>query len=377
MRIGIMTLFDLYNVGNRLQNYAVNSFLSKIGCTCTTLAPTQPIKSVAIKKQYYEICEKLLTQPKNIQQNLPRQCKNIRFELFTKKYIPYTERPTGILPSSFSDQYDYFVCGSDQVWNPYFTSTIGQLNNFLLSFSQPHKRICFAPSIGVDNIPDCWIELYEKELSHYRYLSSREQSGADLISKITGYKATSVLDPTLMISQEEWRTLAQPLPGFDYEQPYILYYLLGNPQDELPTELLDFIEKEKKEKKLRTIRVFDPDNPTLLSAGPQEFIHLIANASLICTDSFHGTVFSILFKKPFLLVERELRMRCQVIDMSSRFKTLLNKLGLEERLPQYQLPLNDDIWYIDWEMVDDKLKEERKISEDFLFKSFNRKEYIS
>ena len=353
-KVGIITLFDLNNVGNRLQNYAVTSVLEKMGYSCETLVP--------------------LRRKKQTQQEYWKTCRFLRFQAFTNQYIPWRELKDRQFPKTLSDEYDYFVTGSDQVWNPMFRSAVGQTENRLLGFAPPEKRICFSPSVGIDDIPGFLYGTYEKEWFKFRYLSVREQSGADLIKKITGRDASVLIDPTLMIDQEEWQRISKPLPGFLYEQKYILFYFLGNPIKEIPEGLWNFLEQEKKDKGLRFVRLFDPENPILMTPGPSEILSLFLHADLVCTDSFHGTVFSILFGKPFLLTDRILITRNTELNMSARINTLLSKLDLEDCLPGKRVLDPELIWGLDYKNAYEKLKIERQRVYHFLYKSFSREE---
>lgn len=372
MTVAVITLFDLHNVGNRLQNYAVTSILNKLGFQCETLVPHRMPKTSYRLQMDAEIRTGLKEEPEVTQIKYKKMCSTVRFEDFTEKYIPYKVTPINQYGREIEKAYDYFVVGSDQVWNPFFRNSVGQVENRLLAFAPPDKRVCFAPSVGVDDIPEIWYPLYEKEWSRFRYLSCREDSGAALIKKLTGRDAQVVIDPTLMVDREEWLKISKPLQGFDYDSEYILYYLLGNPEEEISKELLAVIEKQKHKKNLREVRLFDENDPVMASVGPEEILSLFARARLVCTDSFHGTVFSILMGCPFLLIERELQMRNISLDMSARITTLLAKLGLEFRLPKNQ-KLNDDaIWMNDYTETYKRLEAEREMAAHFLKASFHK-----
>ncbi len=371
MNVGIITIFDLQNVGNRLQNYAVTSVLRKMGFECETLVPHRLPKTPYRIELDKTVSTLLTDNPTQAQLEYTPICKALRFENFTNAYIPWRQLKISQFGRETESQYDFFVTGSDQVWNPYFRNAIGQIENRLLSFAPPYKRVCFAPSIGVDEIPKQLHDLYEKEWFNYRYLSVREQTGADLIKQITGRDAEVVIDPTLMIDYDEWLSLAKPLPGFDYEKDYILFYFLGDPQEEICEEMKHLLTTLTNKNNLKIVHLFNPEEPLMSSVGPSEFLHLIKHAKVICTDSFHGTVFSILFKKPFLLADRTLIMRDEEINMSGRIHTLLNLLGLGSYLPQNHSWTLEQLWNLDYDEVYRRLSTEQNKAMQFLKKSLH------
>lgn len=348
MNAAIVTLYGLNNYGNRLQNYAVSSTLLKLGVDCETLIPLQWSKTPyrqRIEQQVRELMSEdiLLAQEQN-----PLVIRQFRYEDFNEAYIPERHVELIHFNDELASEYDFFVTGSDQVWNPSFRDSRGQIENRLLSFARPNQRVCFAPSIGMDELDAKWQDLFHRELNKYSYLNIREQSGAEIIKQLTGRNAEVVLDPTFMVNKDEWMSLARPLPGFDEEQPFILYYFLGNEEEEVPEEMRSLLDQAIEERGMKECRILDKNDPVIRAAGPSEFLYLFSKASLICTDSFHGTVFSILLGKPFLLCDRKLVIADKVIDMSNRTISLLQKLGLEHRLPGKMALTKENMWEADY-----------------------------
>lgn len=130
----------------------------------------------------------------------------------------------------------FFVTGSDQVWNPLFRSARGRIDNRLLTFAPPGKRVCFAPSIGLNDLPQVWQQTFIRDWNRYPRLSVRETGGADLIRRLTGRDAEVVVDPTLMLDRQQWLSAAKPLPGFSGDNGYLLYFMPGGPEQELSGE---------------------------------------------------------------------------------------------------------------------------------------------
>lgn len=371
MKVGIVTLFDNSNYGNRLQNYAVSSFLKSMGIRTETLIPPRAsdVRMVEQKDAFTEVAYKY--SPLSVQNDDPRYVKRLRFKKFNEEHIMTVSLNSTRVAREFTDRYDFFVVGSDQVWNPLFRSTAGKLDYFLLDFVPDHKRVCFSPSFGVDMVPEQNKEIFAQELSKYRALSVREKSGARIIKDLTGRDAEVLLDPTLTIKKEEWASISKPLLGFDYSQEYVLYYFLGDKETEMSAEARAAVAQQVKKRGLREYQISDPDDPMMNSLGPAEFLNLFKNASLICTDSFHGTVFSLLFERPFLLFDRILMKQGKPCDMSSRTTTLLNTICLTSKFPRNQSFEEKDIWDNDYSKQLEIIDSERERTVSFLRKSMS------
>lgn len=375
MKAGIVTIYGLNNYGNRLQNYAVYSTLNRFRIEADTLVPLQISKHPMVAKKEELIRKLYATDPVKAQETEPYIVRELRFKKFNYDNIPERYLDTTHIPPSICDEYDYFVTGSDQVWNPLFKSSTGKMDDYFLSFAPPEKRVTFSPSIGLDELPDKWKPLFAKELDKFRYLSVREESGAALISQLTGKHANVLLDPTLMIERSEWLSISRPLDGLDYNDGnYILYYFLGDKDEEISSAMKDALDREIKTHNLLEYKFLDKENPALFSAGPAEFIDLINKAKLVVTDSFHATVFSILLGRPFLICNRNLEVNGQVIDMSNRITTLLTKFDLSHKLPGVQKLDSDSIWEHDYSRARPILAKERRKVNKFLKQSFRKDE---
>lgn len=373
MKTGIVTINGLFNYGNRLQNYAVTSVLRKLGQEAESLIPL-PLCWTWDKNEFDAQAKEEFEKAGEgfLEENYLR-VKRLRFKDFNEAHMPRKLLKKYQYDKEVADEYDYFVTGSDQVFNPLFKSSVGQMENNLLSFAPANKRVCFAPSVGVDDIPKKWYPVFEKELDKFPYLSVREESGADLIEKILGKRPQVVIDPTLMIEKEEWLEVAKPLEYFDYSKDYILYYFLGDKDEEMSGELKDFIEKQKVEKSLRDVCILDTNDKVVASAGPAEFVHLFANAKMVVTDSFHGAVFAIIMGKPLVSVDRKLILGNDVVDMSARLNTLLKNLLLDRKLCNQMVIDEEHMWECDYEESYGKLRILQKEAMDFLKKSMKIK----
>lgn len=252
-----------------------------------------------------------------------------RYKLFWKEnfYLSSRRYMTSQELEDAPPIYDVYMTGSDQVWNANFTKSD---SSFLLAFApKTAKRVSYASSFALNTIPLQYEDLFRVNLPNYSYISVREESGVQLANKYGKVKAEWVCDPTLLLTKEEWAKIAKGGKAYT-KQPYILVFLLAYSFDPFPE--VDFIvNKVQKELGLHVIYLdagkrdyFKPNSHVVKDAGPKEFINLFLNADYIITSSFHGTAFSINFRKPFIsIVERK--------NPDSRIMSLLKKNGMEDR----------------------------------------------
>ena len=218
-KIGIITITDYVNYGNRLQNYATQEILKSYGFyveTIKNIPKTEKIDNVeftkyrlknALKLSPYTLILKFIekiNEKINYKKYIRAQkLKETSFREFSKKYITESSYviSESYIPEKFDEKFDYFVVGSDQIWNPNLRK--GSSFDFI-QFAPKGKRIALAPSFGVSIIPDEYKDLYSKWLNEMNFLSIREQKGADLINKLCGRSAEVLIDPTLMLTKQQW-----------------------------------------------------------------------------------------------------------------------------------------------------------------------------
>ena len=313
MRFGIITINDNRNLGNRLQNYAVQETLMR-------LAPSAAVETIrnTNKKQRGE---SLKTRIKNLLRDCKYYKRTYNFSAFNKN-IHFSKKNYDASDSNLrlNGDYNYFLVGSDQVWNPNY----GWLNAIdLLSFADDDKRIAFSASYGVSEIPEEYKEKTARELKKFKAISVREDRGKEITELLTGRNDIEVLvDPTMLLSAEEWGKLAKKPKALKSSKPIILKYFLGG----LSKEKDEAIRKIAEQKNCQIIDIFDKKSD-FYSCGPSEFLYLEKNAFLICTDSFHSSVFAIINEKPFVVFNRE----GNHAKMNSRLETLISKFNLKNR----------------------------------------------
>ena len=259
-----------------------------------------------------------------------------------------------------------YLCGSDQIWNPNLYCD----NGFYFAEFAPDKavKISYASSVGVSSVNKKQAEFMAPLLNGLDVISTREQKGADIINSISKKTATVVLDPTLLLDGDAWSQISKPRM---IDEPYVFCYLFG--ELEYATEMKKRV-KEITGMKVVSIpfvpRELNSDDEKIFEAGPLEFISLIKNASLVLTDSFHATAFSINLKTPFISLCRFNKNDKK--SMNDRLVTILNLVGLSGRLIYEGDTISDDFLYdIDFEKAHILLEQKRAEDRQFLMNALH------
>lgn len=321
-KVGIVTLHGYFNYGNKLQNYALKYILEKMGNSVTTTVVENKNVPTSAKTIIKNIVKKIINN--KIVRDIIKDSNNDKrtniFKEFSRKYLNeefYEVENKNDLKEL--NKFDYFITGSDQVWNPRYYS---KLPIYFLTFVSPKKRLSYAPSISVNELPEVYIEDYKNWLMNMSAISVREKAGARIIKKITGIEAPVLVDPTMLLNRDEWLEIARPAINRPTTE-YILTYFLGGPTGETKEK----IEKLAKQKNMKIINLGLKHEKETYETGPAEFLDYINNANAFFTDSFHGVVFSIIMQTPFLVYERV----SAEASMYSRIETILESFGLSER----------------------------------------------
>lgn len=325
-RYGILTINDTAsNYGNRLQNYALETLLSGYG-TATTIqhyldaADGGSLAKISARRNLSEVKKAVLghvPNPANLEYR--RRWEELKF---TAKYIgksPVTiSQAKGLSPNG--RDLDKIVLGSDQVWNDRHLSQ-ADLKIRLGMFAPSERVMSYAASFGVDHVREENKGIFRLALERMSMIGVREFRAKELVEELSGRKATVVLDPTLMVPAEQWRTITR---GFVPQgERYVLTYFLGG----ISKERGAAIEAFAKAHGCTVRRILDPSDPGTYIAGPQDFVELFSKAAYVCTDSYHACCFSLLFDKPFRVFAREGIKRND--KMNSRMETLFRLFDLD------------------------------------------------
>ncbi|HAS6085474.1 TPA: polysaccharide pyruvyl transferase family protein [Vibrio vulnificus] len=348
-KIGICTVTTGFNYGSSLQAYATKKILSKLGYEPELIKLKGGLiegrdirinktivmffRTILYRKSFRNLYAQYFKSKKN---KMSETTKSMFFDFSNKQLNPQIYSWNELKKISKEDSYAYFLCGSDQVWNG-DAMYVDPL--YYLEFAPINKRVAFSPSFGRKDVAGYNKKNIAKKISKIRKLSVREDSGCEIIKNLTGRDSVSLIDPTLVISKDEWNRcfdLSVPI----IKEPYVFAYFLDEPS-------LKAREYLKSIKELYSIKVIAaPYNHTdsffddFVDAGPIEFLKLVYNAKYVVTDSFHGTAFSLNFNIPFSTFERNYG---KTGNQSSRIISLLEKVGEIDRFETYKLDLEKDM----------------------------------
>lgn len=334
MKAAIVTI-QSENNGNRLQNYALQTVLFGMG---------------------YDV-ESIRREPCDIVKNAKRALRNLlkndslaRFAEFDRANIAFSNNMLSqrCVSTGFAEAYDAYVIGSDQVWNPHFG-----MNSDLdyLPMVEPSKKVAYAASFGVREIRSNRAHTAEL-LNGIPFLSVREEAGANIIKGLTGRDVPVVLDPTMLLTPDEWARVAKKPRTFDCSEPFVFKCVIGNDVNGAA------IDRLAQNRGLKVVDVAD----TASGVGPAEFVWLVSHCDLVCTDSFHASVFAALHHRPLAIFERDSANE----DMSSRFDTLCKTFGFEAHRFS-NIGFGDEaVFGTDWDAFERCLEELRLFSRGWL-----------
>lgn len=330
MKIGIITLPLHTNYGGILQAYALQTTLEQMGHQVEILEEPLVYKHASLNRYIRRILKKCVGKRSIINYEgfmrkwQPRVASNINQFINT-----YINRRIVNFESLTEGEYDAFIVGSDQVWRPSYNQHLEQA---FLNFTENWKnvkRIAYAASFGVDNweFTKKQTEECKRLVQKFDFVSVREDTAVNLCKEHLGIEATHVLDPTLLLSADDYQKLIDGLKISD--SPYVFSYLLDESEEKI--DILEDISKRlnlpvrkiKLEKDISKIPMSKLKSLTYPSI--QEWLASFAQADFVVTDSFHGTVFSIIFNKPFVVLPNKGRG-------VARFESLLKDISLENRI---------------------------------------------
>jgi len=317
MKIGIVTFHNADNYGATLQAYALQTVLCQAGHEALLVDYTSDYLKKPFGVENFRkkgVFGEMLTLAGEITR-LPRKKP---FRDFRKKHYSLTrELSKGELPL-LNDEFDLFITGSDQVWNYKISNSDGAY--FLDFVTDTAKKGSYAASFGFSSLPEDTTDWYREKLKDFRFLNIREPSGAQILRDLLGVESKVVLDPTLLLTKEDWAAVAVPPP---VKGDYILTYQVG-----MDKNLLNYAKKLGEQLKCPVYSIPFPQGgliPThlVMTAGPKEWLGWIQNARCIVTDSFHGLALSLAFEKEFMVCYSA---RGRVLK--SRQEDLMNALGI-------------------------------------------------
>lgn len=295
-----------------------------------------------------------------------------RFSTFRELYMRFTRDKythfSELLNSAdvLKRFYDVFIVGSDQVWNAPMVAQ--SLPVYLLSFIRNVGKISYAASVSA-SIPEKFYDLYRESLKDFMFVSVREEESARELAKIIGFTPKVNVDPTFLINSRSWDKFMQR-PKVELEDSYLFVYDLYRSRD-----ILSVVERLARKANLEYVnfsvvswlkrREYKRLRYTCFTDGPSEFLWLLKNSRFVITSSFHGVVFSLIFKKPFYAI---LWDRKDKEKQNGRILDLLSKVGLEDRAfknPSLMIKRGLDE-NIEWEAVEEKIEQLRSDSASWI-----------
>ena len=328
-KVAVMTWYTYRNYGSALQASALCEALRALGYDPTMINYTP--KGDAVVKQKVSLssyAKKVVKRLKRGGRSYVSPEREALFASFLDKRLKETA-PCNTYPElhMLNNEFDAFVCGSDQIWAPVCFDEA-----YFLSFAdRPEKRVAYAPSIGLPRVDHPVIrERMTKFIGEVGHLSVRETQGAALIKELTGRDAEVVLDPTLLLGAKQWDDYAETAESKTIDGDYIVCYFLGDAA-RYADHVKRLSEKTGLPAYLIPVTRDDVGIPSVpFEVGPREFVSLVRGAKHVCTDSFHGMAFSINYHVPFTVFKRFADNDPR--NQNSRILSLLSLLGLEDRL---------------------------------------------
>ena len=378
--IGLVTCYSHHNYGSMLQAYATEMIMQKMGLPFQTIACTKPRDYMTVNKYVYYLKKLLIAdwnmylgkkriakiKAKNPEFRKNAEMRDKKFDYFASKFFHTSACPRNRKElEAMAANYSAFLVGSDQLWR---TDSVEHGYFTLEWVPDGVRKVAYSTSIGVKEVP--WFQVKKNKwfMNRFDHIALREQSACDLVYKLTGRKVQVVLDPTLLFTGEQWMAIQQKEPLTSGK--YIFGYLLGNNPSQR-----EFIKRVKDKTGYKIVALLHLDDyvpsddafadEAPYNVGPCEFLNYIRNAEFVFTDSFHCSVFSILYKKNFFTFSRFAENAKQ--STNTRIDNLLHITGLEDRRMTNEKTVNDIINFQgSFNRVDEKLDVLRASSMDYL-----------
>lgn len=354
--VGIVTFWDSEdNYGQVLQCFALNWFLRKNGYDAFLIRNDNTINRTFFQKIFNWI--RLFLSPSkfmsavsfkmNVKKQAMQNAKHLRnFESFRKKNIPSTRFYSQFELCNNPPLFDAYICGSDQIWSG--LSAV----HYLQFVPNSRKKIAYAASMGGYKPNEKERIVLKRFVKNFNYVSLREKQALDFFKKYDICQAEYVPDPTFLLTRNEYKKLYENKDPFS-RKPYILLYLLGNKLQFNVSEIYEYAKKRM----LDVVYVasqgrtdgFPKEYPSI-----EEWLELVENADVVVTNSFHGTVFSMLYRKKFVT----LLLTGAFAKMNDRITDMLSKYSLENRIYSGKLEdFDNDVDYTFFESVVSKERE--------------------
>lgn len=370
MKVATLTFHGAHNYGSVLQAYALSKQLELMGneVEIINLRPQSQKKMYSLSKpapnMVYKFYNRLV--------NGKRKKRWNEFERFIQNVLPVTKKEYATTWELSEAEFDYdaYVCGSDQIWNPVCPDFETAYYLQFLSEESGAKKISYAPSFGRSEFDEKVEEQIAKWVNNFDAVSVREAKGKQLLVKNTEKEVSVVCDPVVLLDKKYWDELAVD-PQIN--EPYMLVYFLENNHGNK-----GFVDELSKKLGLKVVVLTeylrDIIRPYIkkYDASPEEFVGLFKHAEFIYTNSFHGTAFATIFNKPFVTVISPDQENTGN-NNDSRKIDYLKMVGLEDRLVKDKLPSRKVLRGCNYDIANEKMRIMRESSFDYLEKALGGK----
>ena len=360
-RIGIITWHYYPNYGSRLQAYALFRYLEICGYNVFFInyRNTKFENSSFIRKLLVSC---IIHIPEVICRCISKRL-TMASQRFDMNYLPQTKKAHSEKElSELVGGFFSIICGSDQIWAPNVFNPVYMLN----FVPDGINKIAYAASIGLESIPTELVDDYKKHIGRINHVSVREEKGKEILKVQCGIDSTVVLDPTLLLPKTEWDRIKK---RSTIKEKYIFCYFL-NKDHNYKELVIDYADRNNctiygvsdKVEDSAWMQTFD-----YRTVGPLEFIGLIEGAQSVFTDSYHGTIFSLIYHKSFILFERfNINDR---ICQNSRIEQLNNYFDIDDNIVKADSISSIEVPSIDYGCFENTLANLREKSKSFLDKS--------
>jgi hypothetical protein len=360
-RIGIITWHYYSNFGSQLQAYALVKTIRELGFQCKvinyhSIKFGKPSKIKAFAERIIPLIPERICRAISSQLVFP----SVRFRsFFDQTSHAYTDEQLKCLSKDF----DAIVCGSDQIWAPNVYNPV-----YMLTFVPDGvRKISYAASIGLNDIPNELVDAYRSNLQRLDFISVRENKGRDLLLKKCNIEAEVVLDPTLLLTGEQWKSIVKK-PKIDGR--YLFCYFLREDHN-YETIVKEYAEKHNLKIYAVSAKSEDASWLTLLNyrdTGPKEFLGLILHAETVVTDSYHGSIFALQFHKNLYTFQRF--ASSEVLCQNSRIDQLKSNFLIDSRIINtYEVPRLPELPSMDWTAFETHCSALRERSLQYIIKS--------
>lgn len=359
MKIGVITWFHYENYGTILQATALQEYLRSIHTEPALIEI--PFYSIDSRHMKVSLSERVINHIFNIliSKRFRSDIANKSLKFHDAIYTKYEVQQIEDTFSKTCNEFDLLICGSDQIWSPYW------YNDFYFANFPDIKtpKISYAPSIGVKEIPPYLQGTYYNSLKSFYKLSVREENARKKIESITGLPCQTVMDPVFLLDRRKWLKIIGN--GQNTQEDYILCYMLDDNSNHWKA-IHEFASIHQMKLVIIPMksRSYFEKGEHCYDAGPNDFLQLITNAKYVLTDSFHASAFSIILQKQFYVFERTAKI--DINSQNTRIYNLLEIGDLNDRMQKFNSKHIIESKSIDYQKVSIRIDPFIQASKKFL-----------